>query len=85
MDRSAHKAHNESELKTALDHESRENGVSAKILDSAFKIHRTYGPLLESAGGKNAIYSLCARGALCSVFVVRFVTVVFKNYTRKPT
>lgn len=50
MNHNAHKEHDESEIKTALDHESRENAVSANILDSAFKIHRLYGPgLLESA------------------------------------
>lgn len=50
MKHNAHDEHDESEIKTALDHESRENAVAANILDSAFKIHRLYGPgPLESA------------------------------------
>ncbi|MBK6897028.1 MAG: GxxExxY protein [Alphaproteobacteria bacterium] len=50
MKHNALEEHNENEIKAVLDQDSLENEVSSKILDSAFKIHRLYGPgLLESA------------------------------------
>ena len=50
MKHNAHEELHDNEIQTALSDDSRENEVSAMILDSAFKIHRMYGPgLLESA------------------------------------
>lgn len=49
MKHNALEEHNENEIKAVLDQDSLENEVSSKILDSAFKIHRLYGPAFWKA------------------------------------
>ncbi len=59
MKHNAHKEHNDNEIQAALSDDSRENEVSAMILDTAFKIHKMYGPgLLESAYEHLLFYEL---------------------------
>ncbi len=58
MNHYAHKEHYDTMPKD-LPRDSRENIVSSKIFDSAYKIHRQYGPgLLESAYQKLLAYEL---------------------------